>query len=75
MKILEGLDLVDFDLYPSDYTIDQENKEIVITKKNWDYLKSLELQEILVERIWKNKDEQISRMKADFENSPKSLQL
>lgn len=57
MKILEGLDLKDFDLHPSDYNVDQENKEIVITKKNWDYLKSLELQEILVERIWNNKDE------------------
>ena len=26
-----------------------------------------------LDEIWKNKDEQISRMKADFENSPKSL--
>jgi len=26
-----------------------------------------------LDEIWRNKDEQISRMKADFENSPKPL--
>lgn len=57
MKILEFLDLSSFEINENEFEIVENS--LIITKKNWDYLKCLSFQEQVAELIFENKSESV----------------
>ncbi|EQC47334.1 biotin/lipoate A/B protein ligase [Bacteriovorax sp. Seq25_V] len=58
MKIIEGLNLADFDLELSNF-IQKDDHTVFVIKENWDYMLAHDFQEVILDRVYADKTQRV----------------